>query len=198
MRLQTNEQAIQNPDRSEAGTRPPCVAGDSYMGHVPRRRGVPSPRCAATRRKNFERAEIILAKCPRLADAPPVRSDTRDEEFHTLGLVPNACQPRNWIRKPRRVSPLSGVFLCPDTQRGVGQASSPNSSREHAGNAQPTDSAKDRKRTASPSAALRFSFFLSCTFPRGSGSTFRGGFCFSHSFLAFFWLSFAAHFLHGC
>ena len=76
-----------------------------------------------------------------------------------------------------------------------GQASRRTSLREHAGNAQPTGSAKDRKRTASPSAALRFSFFLSCTFPRGSGSTFRGGFCFSHSFLAFFWLSLAAHFL---
>ena len=43
------------------------------------------------------------------------------DDFHTLGLVPNACQPRNWRRKPRRVQPLSGVFLCPDTQRKTGR-----------------------------------------------------------------------------
>jgi len=43
------------------------------------------------------------------------------DDFHNLGLVPNACQPRNWRRKPRRVQPLSGVFLCPDTQRKTGR-----------------------------------------------------------------------------
>ena len=39
------------------------------MGHVPRRRGVLSPRRAATCRKNFARDEIGLANRPRLADA---------------------------------------------------------------------------------------------------------------------------------
>lgn len=77
---------------------------------------------AAAMAQGRARAGIIsLAKCPRLAFTARVRSDTRDEEFHTLGLVPNACQPRNWRRKPRRVSPLSGVFLCPDTQRKTGR-----------------------------------------------------------------------------
>jgi len=190
-----NEQAIQNPHRSEAGTRPPRVAGDLHMGHVSRRRGVPSPRCAAPRRKNFERAEIGLAKCSRLADAPHVRSCTRARRLSYFGLSPECLPAEKLEKKTSPSATFERGFSLPRYSAENGQASRRTSLREHAGNAQPTGSAKDRKRTASPSAALRFSFFLSCTFPRGSGSTFRGGFCFSHSFLAFFWLSLAAHFL---
>lgn len=125
---------------------------------------------------------------------------TLDSTFGICIVSPFARQCVTQIFTRKGGTPL----MCCRTERGFslprysaenGQASRRTSLREHAGNAQPTDSAKDRKRTASPSAALRFSFFLSCTFPRGSGSTFRGGFCFSHSFLAFFWLSLAAHFL---
>ena len=40
------------------------------------------------------------------------------------------------------------------------------------------------------SRALRFSFFLSSTFPHGRGSIFRVGFLFLRSFLGFFWVLF--------
>jgi hypothetical protein len=66
------------------------------MGHVSRRRGVPSPRCAAPRRKNFERAEIGLAKCSRLADAPHVRRSIAFDNF------PESRNPKGRKDRPDR------------------------------------------------------------------------------------------------
>jgi len=162
-----NEQAIQNPHRSEAGTRPPRVAGDLHMGHVSRRRGVPSPRCAAPRRKNFERAEIGLAKCSRLADAPHVRSCTRRTDFHNLSrhkAPTDACQPRNWRRLTRRVQPLSAFFFAPmvsanGKERETCEPRSPvrkqGAIEQVVGSQQ---SSKLEKRTANSEASIRRSF----------------------------------------
>ena len=119
------------------------------------------------------------------------------DDFHTLGLVPNACQPRNWKRKPRRVSPLSGVFLCPDTQRKTGRLRA----ELRYGSTQGTPNLPAQQKTENEQRRqVRRCGFLSsflALFRAVAVQLFGGGFCFSHSFLAFFWLSLAAHFLRG-